>query len=482
MDSQTLKNEINRVVDKWVSEVLKSRFLQKPSGVPDRSLWDKFKQGLTNWWWGPKGDKWNPYVWRNRFGDELGVKESFDPSVFSLKEYMELREVVEGVESNLNEENQGFDNLRLMKLVRSAADELKVMLFKALDGRIESRPQEQPNPNISAPVTAKNNSAGDQAEDDTEVMSGTRTRRPMPSASDEEQERESGGNESSTSEPVAARPSALKPSASSSSSETPKETISTSAAAGRKTNRAKIEDAAEEISRMEGSDKSKIVPSKDWLNRDGTIKKEKLAHVLAWMAMKPHVDPLDGATIKDELRKSLGVDVELGVPRSSKGALRKYLEDTLFGSFEQVLKKLGIEASATNVEDGKKKETSEPDDKVSRKEDKKEEPVDEEDQYGLKRYFQDGQKERPIRESIDLIIGFLKHFSKDLSPDKKENLNKWWGEKRKELKDIFNPEDRRDSLVANIAGTESYIDQISTAVGLDASSVRSKMIDYIRSV
>lgn len=490
MDSQTLKTEIGRIVDKWVSEVLKSRFLQKPSSVPDRSLWDKFKQGMTNWWWGPKGDKWNPYVWRNRFGDELGVKESFNPSVFSLKEYMDLRGVVESVESNLNEDNQAFDNLRLMKVVRSAAEELKTMLFNALNGRIEQRPPEQP-PAPSEPtavaqsnptaVGSRSSEEDEQDDGETEVMSSIRSASraaPLPATSAAEEDDEEARDPTSN-------PS-LRPSGAATASDSP---AAKSIASGRKTNRSKIEDSAEEISRMESSEKSTMIPQKDWIGKDGAIKKEKLAHVIAWMAMKPHVDPLDGSSIKEELKKSLGLDVDLGIPGTSKGVLRKYLEDTLFGNFQKVMDKLGVEVESNGSKEKGKDSTpadagttstvAKSSEKMSQN--KSEKSVDEEEGGELDKYFKDGKKERPIRESIELILGFLKHFSKDLSAEKKDALKEWWEDKRKELTDIFNPEDRRDSLMANVVGTESYISQLSRVVGLDASSIKTKMIEYIKS-
>ena len=151
MDATALKqleDEIGGVVDRWVSTVLKDRFISKPIGQKPRSLWDRFKQGVSNWWWGPNGDKYNPNRWRNRFGDELGVEESFDPSIFTLHEYKEMKTVVDSVDSLLVESDEGFDKLRLMTLIKSAAQDLKSMLFNAIKDKVVAM---KPAPSAPAP-------------------------------------------------------------------------------------------------------------------------------------------------------------------------------------------------------------------------------------------------------------------------------------------------------------------------------------------
>jgi hypothetical protein len=132
-----IEKKINKVIDDWVSQTVKDRFINRPVGLPKMSLWDKFKRGVRNWFWGPAGDKYNKDRWTSRFGDELGVEESFDPSIFTLNEYMQIRGVVDSLELRLeeveqSEEEKQFGKLRLMGLIRSAADELKGMLFHAI--------------------------------------------------------------------------------------------------------------------------------------------------------------------------------------------------------------------------------------------------------------------------------------------------------------------------------------------------------------
>lgn len=138
-----LEREISTVVDNWVSTILKDRLMSGTSKPSPRSMWDRLKQGVANWWYGPQGEKDNPYRWQNRFGNSLGsagVRESFDPSVFTLHEYSEIRQLVESVESRINESNVDFEKLKLTQILRAAAGELKVLLFNALKKTILSAP------------------------------------------------------------------------------------------------------------------------------------------------------------------------------------------------------------------------------------------------------------------------------------------------------------------------------------------------------
>jgi hypothetical protein len=146
-----IKEKIDSTIDQWVSQTVKDRFISRPVGLPKMSLWDKFKRGVANWFWGPKGDKYNKHRWTNRFGDELGVSESFDPSIFTLNEYMRIREVVDSLERRLDEADEAkqseedveFGKLRLMTIIKSAANDLKGMLHRAVMNAISSVPPQR---------------------------------------------------------------------------------------------------------------------------------------------------------------------------------------------------------------------------------------------------------------------------------------------------------------------------------------------------
>lgn len=140
MDQDMLKAlnaEIEKVVDRWVSETLKERLISGTDNPQKRTLWDRLKQGISNWWYGPQGEKENPYRWKNRFGHALGsMKESFDPTIFTLVEYSEIRGLVDSVERAFNESGESFEGLRLTQILTSAAKDLKAKLFDALKNKL----------------------------------------------------------------------------------------------------------------------------------------------------------------------------------------------------------------------------------------------------------------------------------------------------------------------------------------------------------
>lgn len=135
-----LKREINAVVDKWVSTILKDRLISGTDEPRKTSLWDRLKQGMANWWYGPQGEQDNPYRWKNRFGSQLGVTESFDPTVFTLSEYCEIKRTVDSVEQRMDEHQGEFEKLRLTQILRAAGEDLKSMLFAALKDKVVASP------------------------------------------------------------------------------------------------------------------------------------------------------------------------------------------------------------------------------------------------------------------------------------------------------------------------------------------------------
>ena len=131
--SAEIAKEIDAIVDKWASEELMNKIVS-PTIAPDkrRGLWDRFKGGLSNIWYGLKGGRYNPenpYYWKNRFGDDLGVKESFNPAAFTIKEYKEIRSAIETTEQQINESlPPGADKLRIVQIIKQAAENLKKQL------------------------------------------------------------------------------------------------------------------------------------------------------------------------------------------------------------------------------------------------------------------------------------------------------------------------------------------------------------------
>ena len=139
----------NQLVDDWISDLKKE--IMTGASTSGRGLWDRFKNWLSNVWYG-YGDPRNPYYDINRFGYGLGSKPvdssskkekpSLLPKDFgkresntSLNNYKTLRETCESLEKSLNEEEQS--NLRLMQIIDKHAvilkEKIKQMLLKQLE-------------------------------------------------------------------------------------------------------------------------------------------------------------------------------------------------------------------------------------------------------------------------------------------------------------------------------------------------------------
>lgn len=439
MEAQELKNKINQLVDQWVSEVLRSRFLQKPHDIERRSLWDKFKQGLTNWWWGPEGDEKNKYRWRNRFGDELGVTESFSPEIFSLQEYRDIKGVVDSVELQINENEEEFDNLRLMKIVRSAAEKLKDMLFNGLVGRVE----EIPTQNSAVEERPKTPSSDDGA-----VGGGSGGQ---------------GGRTSLVTDPRAKTAGPVTPAAGASAEDGAASGAGKEdAAAPRKTNRQRIQDAIEEIVGMNSSDRAEALkPKQNWLDEGGRLKKDRIPYLLAWMSMKTHHDPLNDDDIRRNLKDALGKDVDLGLPKTV-GSLKDYLKRTLLSDFDEAMNKIGV---GTHDEQGKAT---------------KPEGTEGEEGVDLSGFLYKDGRPRSIKESLLLLYGFIKPFYEKLEKDKAKRLFDWWNGEMEMLRQR-NQHDIMDHLRGSLLMRDDYLKKISDLSGVEKKSVEKQMHEFILS-
>ena len=128
--SQVIKQEISQVIDQWVNDLVKTK-IATPVMNPklQQGLWDRLKGSLSNIWHGRYNQN-NPNYWKNRFGDDLGVQESYNPRAFSLQEYKEIRSAVEETEKVINEESTPeVEKLRIVRIIRSAAEDLKQKLY-----------------------------------------------------------------------------------------------------------------------------------------------------------------------------------------------------------------------------------------------------------------------------------------------------------------------------------------------------------------
>ena len=68
-------------------------------------------------------------------------------------------------------------------------------------------------------------------------------------------------------------------------------------------------------------------PSKEWLNKNGVIKAARVPWVIAWMSLRPHANPLDVDSIKNELNRPeiLNGAVKSVLPSIAKKGLIHYM-------------------------------------------------------------------------------------------------------------------------------------------------------------
>lgn len=154
---EELKNRLLSAVDSWASQILGN--LKSPGNSKQRGLWDRFKSGISNLWYGRNNDQ-NPNYWMNRYGDDLGAevpKESINLNI-GLKQYAEMMSVVNNLEKEINMLKEAdFDNLKITQMIKQAGHQLKKMLSDIVDQF--SCDDENPNPGGPSGNPPRNNSA-----------------------------------------------------------------------------------------------------------------------------------------------------------------------------------------------------------------------------------------------------------------------------------------------------------------------------------
>jgi hypothetical protein len=124
---------IDQMVDDWAGEL--KREIITGAKPAKRGMWDRFKNLLSNVWYGRHNPD-NPYQWINKYGDDLGQSVPKTEGIreetlqLSLNDYKNLREVCENLENQINEENlpEGTPNLRIIQIIDSHANILKQKL------------------------------------------------------------------------------------------------------------------------------------------------------------------------------------------------------------------------------------------------------------------------------------------------------------------------------------------------------------------
>jgi len=140
---QRVKAAIAQVVDQWVNDLIKEKIVTPSIDQKyQRGLWDRLKGSLSNLWHG-RYNQSNPNYWQNRFGDELGSQsESYDPRVFTLHDFKEIKNAIESTEHLVENIDPNTEKLKIVRVIRAAAEELKKKLFnifaQSCDGGADS--------------------------------------------------------------------------------------------------------------------------------------------------------------------------------------------------------------------------------------------------------------------------------------------------------------------------------------------------------
>ena len=424
------------MVDDWVGGLIR-RLLARGSAGPKRGLWDRFKGGISNLIYGRDKES-NPYYWKNRFGDDLGAqaKEHFDPSIFTLSQYGNIKRIIEEAEKKAEEallikqENSGGEeNLQIVRVLRSAADELKQKLLSFFSGQSL---QPAKTPNQSPPPKPAQNVVGE-----------------VPRAKGEKERPESSATNSGG--------STVKP---------------TEKAPRKGTFESSLRETLELVKQGKVSS---IEPDESWLTDKGVLSVFGLPKAVVWLGLKSHIDISKDEDVQAKLLKAFeekGFNFKT-IPIFNKGSsILRLLKQNIKGDYKQIMMDLGVdEAKIESLSDPKpeekKAEAPKPEEKkveAPKPEEKKvEAPKPEEkkveEDNPLKKLYEGKETAEEILKSIhhDLLNPLMK------ITHNKSKLNAWWQKIQKE-KSEFEIKDWiefiNNSLVESILNEElSGIDE-----------------------
>lgn len=152
---KTLLDRIPQEVDRMVAQLKSS--LINPVSRPGakRGLWDRFKNTMSNLWWGRQNQD-NPYFWKNKLGDDLGHTESVHHGLLvPIEEYRILKNQCKILEEQLEIllEADNFENLAMAKIINQWGEQLKGLLVQIVKDYIgpsvtstTTRPARSPAP------------------------------------------------------------------------------------------------------------------------------------------------------------------------------------------------------------------------------------------------------------------------------------------------------------------------------------------------
>jgi len=313
MTKDQIKQQINAVVDRWVNDIISSMTTGRP-GVQPRGIWDRLKGTFYNLRYGRDDKKNNPYYWQNRFGDDLGSQaESCSPINLTLSEYNVLRSAVGATEQIINEvDSSETEKLRLVQVIRRAAEDLKSRLHSILDSWETSDDAPSPAPETSpSPKTAP---ISPEPGEEEPVAAGTaQTASTAQSAPEDNPAAEEP-------EPAAGTKLATK------DASKPKDTKKTD-----------IRKAIREAIAARKSAPATLTPQTSWLNRNGKIMLEKMPWVIAWISILPDTD-YDDDSVEKKLKDPNRVGIKF--KDSFTGLWKKEGHRSLISRFRQAVKYL----------------------------------------------------------------------------------------------------------------------------------------------
>lgn len=353
-DRQALADAIHKIVDKWVSDLI-GRLLSGDNSGPKRTLWDRFKGGVSNLMYG-RDNKNNPYYNMNRFGDDLGWRqtvrsECFNPGFMNLHEYAAIKSSIDEAEMKaeaiLVQEEDAGGELRIVSLLKQSAEELKKSLNSFIlgddgAGKVTDVGTPPPSPEPSAP--RKQNEPRTVRDRSVEPATAAREEppaKPMAAAEEKPIEPTSAAEEEPPAAPAEAEPTETKPTEKEGEDELKKP------AATRRSQPSFSNSLREAVKALKDGHTSSLTPEKSWLTPNGKISYLALPKAVAWLGLKSHINIEDDEQVKNELKKAIGDEFK-GLPISKKegNSLLKSLVSKLpEDSWASTLRDLGVDES-----------------------------------------------------------------------------------------------------------------------------------------
>lgn len=341
-----LEKEASDIIDSWVEELI-GKLLSAGSEGSKRGLWDRFKGGLYNLFLGRTGSlaqKYNPYYSRNKYGDNLGVKEE---NALTLSDYNTIKTAIVYAESYVNRSllimESDSNKLKFVVMIRQAAKELKQKLMPILSKySATAKNSEDGTSNTSEPAAMKKPEVAGAEETKPDVPPKARSSTPT----------------------ARSRPAAAKSRPKAKENTDLKKVEATPQAAPVNTVRSFVDVMKDTLTK-------KTEPNSEWIN-DGRLVPEQLPAIVAWASKNLGADISDDDKVDEKIKKEfpdfLGIERHEGGNSllksffnkgSAVGIAKKFLGDKAIAKLE-VDEKAVISAMGENPKPPSKKDRPSP--------------------------------------------------------------------------------------------------------------------------